>query len=65
MGLASDIVIVVVAALVVQPHFEATLEMSRQALRHLGAAPDEVERLTDAPQRDLHLVGPDGDSPDA
>lgn len=45
---------------IVQPHFEAALELSRQALLHLGAAPDEVDALTDAARRDLHPVRPPG-----
>jgi CPA2 family monovalent cation:H+ antiporter-2 len=49
---------------IVQPQFEAALEMSRQALLHLGAAPDEVERLTDEARRELHPARPDDDSPD-
>ena len=45
---------------IVQPHFEAALEMSRQALLNLGAPPEEVEAITDAARRDLHPVRPAG-----
>jgi CPA2 family monovalent cation:H+ antiporter-2 len=39
---------------VVQPHVEASLEMARQALLHLGVPPDVVQEATDRARRELY-----------
>jgi monovalent cation:H+ antiporter-2, CPA2 family len=39
---------------VVQPHFEAGLEITRQALLHLNMPAREIEEFTDAVRRDLY-----------
>jgi len=39
---------------VVQPEFEAGLEITRQALVHLDVAPSEIQRFTDAVRHELY-----------
>jgi CPA2 family monovalent cation:H+ antiporter-2 len=39
---------------VVQPHFEAGLEITRQALLHLNTPASEIERFTDAVRKELY-----------
>jgi CPA2 family monovalent cation:H+ antiporter-2 len=39
---------------VVQPEFEAGLEITRQALLHLQVPPTDIQRFTDAVRRDLY-----------
>ena len=39
---------------VVQPHFEAGLEIARQALLHLDIAPSDIHRYTDTVRHDLY-----------
>ncbi|RIK43796.1 MAG: portal protein [Chloroflexi bacterium] len=39
---------------VVQPHFEAGLEMTRQALLHLDMPASEIQRFTDAVRQELY-----------
>jgi CPA2 family monovalent cation:H+ antiporter-2 len=39
---------------VVQPEFEAGLEITRQALLHLDVAPTEIQRFTDAVRHELY-----------
>jgi CPA2 family monovalent cation:H+ antiporter-2 len=39
---------------VVQPEFEAGLEITRQALLHLNIAPTEIQRFTDAIRQELY-----------
>lgn len=40
---------------VVQPEFEASLEITHQALRHLGMPIDEIRQFTDEVRRELYL----------
>ncbi|MFW6183582.1 MAG: cation:proton antiporter [Chloroflexota bacterium] len=39
---------------VVQPEFEAGLEITRQALLHMNLAPSEIQQFTDSVRRDLY-----------
>jgi CPA2 family monovalent cation:H+ antiporter-2 len=40
---------------VVQPEFEASLEITHQALRHLGMSSDQIYQFTDEVRRELYL----------
>ncbi|MBP8980542.1 MAG: hypothetical protein KBG09_04790 [Syntrophobacterales bacterium] len=40
---------------VVQPEFEASLEMTYQALRHLDMPTDRIRQFADEVRRDLYL----------
>jgi CPA2 family monovalent cation:H+ antiporter-2 len=40
---------------VVQPEFEASLEMTHQALRHLGMPAEQIYQFTDEVRRELYL----------